>query len=68
MYWLINGHTTLFNYSGHPALVLPHGLDQAGLPLGAQLVGKRWGEARLLGVARAVAQVSGPFRRPAGYS
>jgi len=68
MYWLINGHTTLFNYSGHPALVLPHGLDQAGLPLGAQLVSRRWGEARLLSVARAVAQVSEPFRRPAGYS
>ena len=23
-YWLINAHTTLFNYSGHPAVVLPY--------------------------------------------
>jgi Asp-tRNA(Asn)/Glu-tRNA(Gln) amidotransferase A subunit family amidase len=32
--------------SGHPAVVLPLGLGGDGLPMGAQLVSRRWGEAR----------------------
>jgi Asp-tRNA(Asn)/Glu-tRNA(Gln) amidotransferase A subunit family amidase len=36
---------------GFPALVLPTGLDEAGLPLGVQLVSSPAGEARLLSVA-----------------
>ena len=35
-----------FNISGHPALALPMGFSD-GLPLGMQLVGPRFGEARL---------------------
>ena len=63
-YWMVSSHSTLFNYSGHPAVVLPYQLDRDGLPLGVQLVGKRWNESRLLATARAVAEVSGEFRRP----
>ena len=66
-YWAVNAHTTLFNYSGHPAIVLPHKLDREGLPIGVQLVGKWWSEARLLGVAQAVSKATGGFRRPPGY-
>jgi Asp-tRNA(Asn)/Glu-tRNA(Gln) amidotransferase A subunit family amidase len=43
-YWLVNAHTALLNYTGHPASVLPYRLDGEGLPIGVQLVGKRWGE------------------------
>ena len=39
---------TLFNYTGHPAVVMPRALDREGLPLGIQVVGKRWSESRLL--------------------
>ncbi len=53
-YWTISAHTTLFNYSGNPAVVLPYKLDHAGLPIGVQLVGKRWDEPRLLAIAKAV--------------
>jgi amidase len=66
-YWMVSGHGTLFNYSGHPAVVLPYGLDSDGLPIGVQLVGKRWDESRLLGIAKAVTAVTGEFRRPPGY-
>jgi len=66
-YWAISGHTLPFNYSGHPALVLPSALDAAGLPLGVQLVGPRWGEARLLGIAQAMGEAGGGFQRPPGY-
>src|SRR5260370_12346055 len=43
VYWMVSGHTTLFNYSGHPAVVLPLKLDPDGLPIGVQLCGRRWG-------------------------
>jgi len=66
-YWLINAHATLFNYTGHPASVLPYKLDRDGLPIGVQMVGKRWGESRLLAIAQAVSQVTGEFQRPPGY-
>lgn len=66
MYWAVSGHTVLFNYTGHPALVLPHTRDAQGLPIGAQLVARRWDDARLLAVAQALAAATGPFRRPPG--
>jgi amidase len=66
-YWAVNGHCTLFNYSGHPAVVLPYKLDDDGLPIGVQIVGKRWDESRLLAIAKAVSQVTGEFCRPPDY-
>ena len=67
VYWMVSAHATVFNYSGHPAVTLPYALDRAGLPLGVQLVGKRWDESRLLAIARVLAAVTGEFRRPSGY-
>jgi amidase len=63
-YELVGAHTILFNYTGHPAIVLPYTLDREGLPIGVQLVGKRWDEARLLAMAKALTPVTGAFRRP----
>jgi amidase len=67
VYWMVSAHGTVFNYTGHPAVVLPYKLDRDGLPIGVQLVGKRWNEARLLGMARALSEVTGAFQRPPGY-
>lgn len=67
IYWMVSAHSTLFNYTGHPAVVLPYQTDRDGLPIGIQLVGKRWDESRLLAMAQAVAEVAGPFQRPSGY-
>ncbi|GLS32230.1 amidase [Mesorhizobium albiziae] len=66
-YWTVSAHGTLFNYTGHPAIVLPCGSDRGGLPIGLQLVGRLWDEARLLGIAKAVSQLTGGFRAPPGY-
>jgi amidase len=63
-YFMISGHTTVFNYSGHPAVALPAGLDAAGLPQGVQLVGRRWDEARLLAAAAAITPLTGGFAAP----
>ncbi len=41
------------NISGHPAISVPCGFTQAGLPVGLQLIGPKWGEAKLLALALA---------------
>jgi len=66
-YWMVSAHSTVFNYTGHPAVVLPYQLDHDDLPIGIQLVGKRWDESRLLAIARALSEVTGACQRPPGY-
>lgn len=43
--------TRPFNYLGLPSLSVPIGFDEAGLPIGAQLIGRPFSEPLLLGVA-----------------
>ncbi|QKC80390.1 amidase [Mesorhizobium sp. NZP2077] len=66
-YWMLPAHGAVFNYSGHPALSMPCVEDRDGLPIGLQLVGKRWSESRLLAIAAAIEPFTGCFRRPPGY-
>jgi len=66
-YWMVSAYSTLFDYTGHPAVVLPYKRDRDGLPIGIQLVGKRWNESRLLAMAKALSEVTGAFQRPPGY-
>lgn len=44
-------NTVFANYYGLPAISVPCGFDQNGLPLGLQIVGKPWDDATLLRVA-----------------
>ena len=41
------------NFTGHPAISIPCGFTREGLPLGLQLIGPRWSEAKLLAIALA---------------
>jgi aspartyl-tRNA(Asn)/glutamyl-tRNA(Gln) amidotransferase subunit A len=41
------------NLTGHPAISVPCGFTRDGLPIGLQLIGPRWAEARLLAIALA---------------
>ncbi|TPL78568.1 amidase [Mesorhizobium sp. B2-3-13] len=66
-YWMLPAYGAVFNYSGHPALSIPCGQDSDGLPIGLQLVGGRWSEARLLAVGKGMAPLTGGFSRPPGY-
>jgi amidase len=43
----------VFNVTGHPVVCVPAGLTDDGLPVGVQLVGKRYSESDLLSVAAA---------------
>lgn len=49
------------NVLGVPALALPSGLDNRGLPMSLQIVGKPWSEALLLKVAQALAPGETPL-------
>ncbi|WP_271601653.1 amidase family protein [Bradyrhizobium sp. CCBAU 45384] len=45
-------YTFPFNLTGHPALSMPCGLSDSGLPIGLQLVGHWHQDAYLLDVAK----------------
>ncbi|AFY33671.1 amidase [Calothrix sp. PCC 7507] len=53
-----------FNLTGHPVVVIPIGQTQNGLPIGMQIVGKRWREMELLAIAQELDQVIHAFRNP----
>ncbi len=53
-----------FSLTGAPSISLPSGLSAEGLPLAVQLVGGRWREPELLGVARWVEMQLGPMPAP----
>jgi aspartyl-tRNA(Asn)/glutamyl-tRNA(Gln) amidotransferase subunit A len=51
------------NLAGLPAVSIPCGFDEQGLPIGMQLIGKVLGEARLFEVAHAYEQATAWHRR-----
>ena len=61
------GYTSPFNLTGNPSVVIPLAHSKEGLPIGVQLVGPRWSEMKLLAIAEAFVELTGPFQRPPGY-
>jgi Asp-tRNA(Asn)/Glu-tRNA(Gln) amidotransferase A subunit family amidase len=55
---------TIFNLLGFPALSVPFALDEQGLPVGVQLVGRPWEEEALLELGVALERARGPFQAP----
>ena len=53
-------HTTFtapFNQSGHPAVVIRGGFDARGLPIGIQIVGKRFSDISLIRIAAEIEKI-----------
>jgi amidase len=59
--------TACFNASGNPAMNIPLGLGQEGLPLGVQIVGPYWSEPQMIAFAKQISHLTGGFVKPAGY-
>ena len=53
-------YTMLFNAVGNPAVSLPLSKTTDGLPIGVQVVGKRWGDSRLLSIITALSELLTP--------
>jgi len=51
------------NITGLPSISIPCGFTQHGVPIGMQLIGQRWGEARLLAIALAYEEATGWHNR-----
>ncbi|VEP16136.1 Amidase [Hyella patelloides LEGE 07179] len=58
------GYTMPFNLLGNPVVVIPIGKSQTGLPIGVQIVGKRWQDMNLLAVANEIERVLDSFQSP----
>jgi amidase len=67
-YWAATvGYTAPFNTTGNPVVVIPIGVSKGGLPIGAQLVARRWQDAELLVAAQQLFDAAGDLRHPPGY-
>jgi amidase len=57
-------HSVIFNLTGHPVVTIPVGLTAQGLPVGVQVVGRRWQEMALLNTAEQIATQTGGYQSP----
>jgi amidase len=60
-------HSIIFNMTGHPAVTIPIGSSSTGLPIGVQVVGRRWQEMALLDVATMISSAADGYQAPPGY-
>lgn len=56
-YFATSGITYAISMTGHPAISIPCGRDEKGLPFGLQIVGPRGGDAFTLGAALALERI-----------
>ena len=63
-YYALDLFTVAMNLAGIPAVSVPAGMADNGLPLGLQVVGKRFDDLRVLQLAKHIHQFSGIDNRP----
>ena len=62
-----NVYTGLFNLTGNPVVVLPLTKSKEELPIGLQVVGRRWDDMTLLTIAEKLPHVTGGFQSLPGF-
>jgi amidase len=64
-YWEANASfVTIPGLTGHPATVVPMGQSKEGLPIGVQIIGKRFGDMDVLNIAEQIMELQGPIKVP----
>jgi Asp-tRNA(Asn)/Glu-tRNA(Gln) amidotransferase A subunit family amidase len=48
-----NANTSVTNLTGHPCVIVPHGFNEKGNPTSLSFIGKLFGEAKMMALARA---------------
>lgn len=62
-------NTSLTNLTGHPCVVVPHGFNEKGNPTSLTFIGKLFGDAEMLALARAYQQATDwHLKHPKGLS
>jgi amidase len=56
--------SVIFNLTGHPVVTLPIGLTAQGLPVGLQVIGRKWQELTLLDTAEQIAAHTPGYQPP----
>ncbi|MGD8327954.1 MAG: Asp-tRNA(Asn)/Glu-tRNA(Gln) amidotransferase subunit GatA [Acidobacteriota bacterium] len=59
--YLSDVFTVTANLTGLPAISVPCGFDDGGLPIGVQIVGSMYGEQKMLQAARLIEKMRGPW-------
>ncbi|MBL9111857.1 MAG: amidase, partial [Myxococcales bacterium] len=58
----LGAYTAASNITGQPAASLPIGLTEQGLPIGLQIVGRRFADAEVLAISRVLEEAL-PYRK-----
>lgn len=61
--YLSDIYTISVNLAGLPAISVPSGFTESGLPIGLQVIGKAYGEAEMFAVAHAFEQAHDYYRK-----
>jgi amidase len=65
-YWMWGmGYASIFSLTGNPVVTVP--LATESLPIGVQVVGKRWQDRELLAIAQSLTDFMGGYQRPIAY-
>jgi amidase len=59
-------YSFIINPTGLPALMIPMGLNNEGLPIGIEIVGPHYSEPELLHIAKLLEPLTPKFQRPKG--
>ena len=62
------GYTMPLNFTGSPVVVIPIGQSKSGLPIGVQIVGKRWQDLNILAIAKEIDRLASKFQQPSMLS
>lgn len=67
-YWVAMGsYTNIFNFTGNPVVVMPIGYTKKGMPIGVQIVARRWHDMELLSIVDQLTKTAGSYQAPKGY-
>jgi amidase len=57
-------HSVIFNVTGHPVVTIPVGYTTQGLPVGVQVVGRKWQEMALINTAEQITMTTCGYQPP----